>query len=424
MSGAPAEISTRQEFDQLRTLLVGPETSALDSLERKIQALEAQLTTISDRADFMAAALPESIDLTTEPESRLHRSLLPKVEQVVHTSVRRDPNIFAEALYPVMGPLIRKIVHKLFDSGKRSQWSPYNVEQLFVIHRGSGLVISHQSAPGIAYHDADMVSGMLDAVRSFVQEAFDSHEFDGLRLMTVGDVNVRIEWSPYVVLAAVVRGVEPENLRPALESTLSDIHQRYQHQLQSYSGESEPYEGIGSMLNNVLTRTAPSRLSIFWMTYRPAVVMAAVLLLLAALIWMIYGASKWNVLLDDIGAEPGVVVINQEHGLWNNKLQLLKDPYAESIDEMVERNGYDLDRVEISSFAFYSNDEMIRLKRAANILSVPAGVELYLHESTLYLVGNPGEDWLENALSMAPVIEGVDTISSASEAQNEWTTFP
>jgi len=424
MSAAPAETSTRQEFDQLRTLLVGPETSALDALERKIHALEAQLTTISDRADFMAAALPDSIDLSTESESRLHRALLPKIEQVVHTSVRRDPNIFAEALYPVMGPLIRKVVHKLFDSGKRSQWSPYNVEQLFVIHRSSGLVISHQSAPGIAYHDADMVSGMLDAVRSFVQEAFDSHEFDGLRLMTVGDVNVRIEWSPYVVVAAVVRGVEPENLRPALESTLSDIHHRYQHQLQSYSGESEPYDGIGSMLNNVLSRTAPSRLSIFWMTYRPAVVMAAVLLLLAAIIWMVYGASKWNLLLDDLGAEPGVIVFDQKHGLWNNKLHLLKDPYAESIHDVVERNGYDLDRVEISSYTFYSDDEMIRLKRAAKILSAPAGVELYLHERTLYLVGDPDKEWLKRAQSMAPVIEGIDTIKRALEAQNEWTTFP
>lgn len=412
------------EFEKLRGLLVGPEQNELEALQQRIQSLESQLTGIQERAAFFSEALPECLDMSGNPDSRLHRSLMPKVDQVVHTSVRSDPNILAEALYPIMGPIIRKTVHKLFESGKRSQWSPYNVEQLFVIHRISGLVISHESAPGIAYHDADMVSGMLDAVRSFVQEAFDSHEFDGLRLMTVGDVNVRIEWSPHVVLAAVVRGVEPDSLRPALEATLSDIHARYETQLDSFNGDSSPFEAISPMLNGVLAKTAPSRLSHFWRNYRPFVAIATTLIVLTGIVWMIYESSKWNQLLDELAREPGIVVVNQEQGLGHKKLQVLQDPYARNIDAIIERHEYQANSIELSASTFYSDDAIIRLKRATASLSPPAGTDIYLNERTLHVVGEPGDAWFERAEKLVPFIQGIQVIERAADASQEWTSLP
>jgi len=78
------------------------------------------------------------------------------VESAIHRSVREEPNVIAEAIYPIMGPVIRKIVQKMFEGSKASSLSPYQVEQLFLIHRETGLIIRHQVAPGVASQDADI----------------------------------------------------------------------------------------------------------------------------------------------------------------------------------------------------------------------------------------------------------------------------
>ena len=56
----------------------------------------------------------------------------------------------------------------------------YRVEQVFLIHRETGLLLQHVSAgPRRASQDADMVSGMLTAIRDFVQDSFGGKERAG-----------------------------------------------------------------------------------------------------------------------------------------------------------------------------------------------------------------------------------------------------
>jgi OOP family OmpA-OmpF porin len=46
----------------------------------------------------------------------------------------------------------------------------YRVEQVFLIHRESGLLLEQAHLPNLALPDADLVSGIRTAIRDFVAD--------------------------------------------------------------------------------------------------------------------------------------------------------------------------------------------------------------------------------------------------------------
>ncbi len=61
--------------------------------------------------------------------------------------------------------------------------------------------------------DADLISGMLTAIRDFVADSFArEREVGGLRRFSVGELTVMVEQGPQALIAAVVRGEAPDSL--------------------------------------------------------------------------------------------------------------------------------------------------------------------------------------------------------------------
>ena len=58
-----------------------------------------------------------------------------------------------------------------------------------------------------------MVSGMLTAIRDFVQDSFGGKESEGLDAFQVGQFTIWVEQGPLAVLAGVIRGNPPRELR-------------------------------------------------------------------------------------------------------------------------------------------------------------------------------------------------------------------
>ena len=90
----------------------------------------------------------------------------------------------------------------------------YRVEQVFLIERDSGLLLQHVKSNAVTAKYADMVSGMLTAIRDFARDSFRVSEDEGLDRFQVGDLSVLVEQGPHAILAAVVRGTPPPELRP------------------------------------------------------------------------------------------------------------------------------------------------------------------------------------------------------------------
>ena len=174
-----------EDLAELRELLVGAERRRLRELERRLDA--AGLT-----PEQIAELLPEAIVLRSARDRQLARALSPTVESAISESVRRNPREIASAIFPVLGPAIRKAIaetlaglvasinraleHGVSPRGLRWRFEAwrtgvpyaqivlkhaliYRVEQVFLIHADSGLMLAHAKLPELEGSDADLISG-------------------------------------------------------------------------------------------------------------------------------------------------------------------------------------------------------------------------------------------------------------------------
>ena len=312
-----------EALSALRDVLVGPERESLAALQARLDDREA-------RARDVGEVLP-TVLLQRAQDPHFARALTPPLEKALTAAVRRDPKPMADALFPVMGPAIRKAVSAalagMVESFNRAiedslswrsvQWRLearrtgrsfgevvllktliYRVEQVFLIDRRTGLLLQHVQHGTEQVQDADMVSGMLTAIRDFAQDSFKTAEADSLESLQVGDLSVWIEAGPLAIVAAVIRGTAPREYRQTLQSAVEEIHLRFGEALQSFTGDATPFEDARSLLESCLELQyrASERKPRTWGAW---VLVAAVVLALAVWTALVYRSAA------ALGALPG-----------------------------------------------------------------------------------------------------------------------
>ena len=100
----------------------------------------------------------------------------------------------------------------------------YRVDQVFLIHRETGLLLQHVSSDIRAGQDADQISAMLTAITDFVRDSFATEAGDTLDALRVGDLAVSVEEGPHAILACVVRGSVPYSVRSVFQNALESVH--------------------------------------------------------------------------------------------------------------------------------------------------------------------------------------------------------
>lgn len=243
--------SSLTEIEQLRQLLVGRETAV-------IQSLRERLDDPSLRANDLADVLVQAIRISENNGDNLAAALEKPVQATIKQSIERDTQFFADALFPVMGPAIRKSINESLkalvqsiNSAVENSFSPqslrwrmearrtgvsfgevvlrhtlvYRVEQVLLVQRDSGLLVQHVERPEIQAKDGDAVSAMLTAIQDFVRDSFtpEGEQAGDLGSVSVGEQNVWLINSPQLTMACVIRGLAPESLRVKLQEILEDI---------------------------------------------------------------------------------------------------------------------------------------------------------------------------------------------------------
>ena len=262
------------EFAALRRLLVGPEQNRLDELTTEVRERHVS-------AADLAEHLPEAIVLRGKRDRQIGRALAPTVETALKESIRRNPREIATAIFPILGPAIRKSIAETMAALVRSinsavehSFSPrgikwrieswrtgapyaqvvikhaliYRVEQAFLIHSETGLLLAHATAPGLKVPDADLISGMLTAIQDFVRDSFRPAEGGMLRTFTVGEHTVQVEAGPLALLALVIRGQAPEAVLRKQQDTLETIHLQFATPLAEFSGDASQFTAVHSLL--------------------------------------------------------------------------------------------------------------------------------------------------------------------------------
>ena len=427
---APWEQAEAPDLAELRELILGPERRRLHELERRLDA--AGLT-----REELADLLPEAIALRTGRDRQLARALAPTVENAIGESVRRNPRPIATAIFPVLGPAIRKAIaealaglaasinraleHSLSPRGIRwrlEAWRTgvpyaqivlkhalvYRVEQVFLIHRDTGLMLAHARAPDLPASDADLISGMLTAIRDFVADSFSpEREAGGLRRFSVGELTVMVEQGPQALVAAVVRGEAPDDLLLRLQDTLETIHLQFAGALAEFDGDTEPFAAAQPLLEDCLATVvatdpeAESKSRRRWLPLVLAVVVVA--LILGGLI--LRSRMRWNEAVARLRAEPGIVVTEAERSWGTWRFAGLRDPLAPEPAALLAGLGADTGRVDQRWEPYLSLRPEMVLARARRSLRPPSGVTLSLAGDTVQAAGMAPLGWVAAARAAA-----------------------
>ena len=204
----------------------------------------------------------------------------------------------------------------------------YRVEQVFLIHRETGLLLGHVSFDEGVVQDADLISGMLTAIQDFVRDSFGPKKTDELEVMQVGEFKLWLQHGPLALLAAVVSGQPPPELRQAFELELEAIHTEFGSLLQNYDGDTATVAGAEANLRRCLlgaqrkTVTRRSRATL-WLVF------SAFVLAIAALVGLrVRDNLRWSHYLDRLRGEPGIVVVDAQRHWFRYAVNGLRDPLA------------------------------------------------------------------------------------------------
>ncbi|HWO00661.1 MAG TPA: OmpA family protein [Blastocatellia bacterium] len=432
--------STTDDLSELRGLLLAPERIQLDNLQER-------LDNPARHAEDVSRVLPSAFKLSLNRDDKLANSLMPTVEAAIGVSVRKDPQRLVDAIFPVMGPAIRKAIAAAFSemvqslnktleysvSLKGLKWRLealrtgksfaevvlshtllYRVEQVFLIHRETGLLLQHVEAGAPSVEDADLVSGMLTAIQDFVHDSFGAEKSDTLDSMQVGELTVWIERGSQAVLAAVFRGNAPVELRRLMQDELDSIHVEQREALESFAGDAAPFtasrphlENCMQMQTEAVTRKKPS----------PVLLAAVALIVLAIGLWMFFSireSRRWNGYLARLNAEPGLVVVSAEKTGGKYHITGLRDPMAADPAALLAASSIDPAEVVTRWEPYQASHPEFLLARVTRLLEPPRTVSLSVEDGVLVARGAASHDWISAARKVTQMMPSVTGFSDES----------
>jgi len=385
---ADQEVPT-DPYHRLRQLLLGPEQTAIAGLQQRLDKPDL-------RAEELSRIIAEAIVLRSRRDHALQNALNPLLEEALRVSVARNPQLLADTLFPIIGRAVRSavanslraIVESLNETVERSvSWDAlkwrleslrtgkpfgeivlarslrYRVEQVFAIHRETGLLLAHVAREAESARENEMISGMLTAVQDFVHDSFVETKGAELDTVELGEFNVWIQHGPEALLCAVVTGTPPRELRNALQRTLEELHSNFASVLSQYDGDTESASGMRPLLEACLVGQQPrggkQTASRAWLWVALTV---AGLLLALGVNWMVQ-RHRWNQAIENLRAEPGIVLTSEENVWRGYRLSGLRDPMAADPAEIIRRAGVDPAKVDARWEQYISLDPRFQLSR-------------------------------------------------------------
>lgn len=280
-------------FQNLRTILLGEEQDRLHRLEEEIARLREQLQDKERLIETIQPVISDSLSRKIrESRDEMAQTLAPVMGAAIKKQIAEARDDVVDALYPVIGQTIRRSVaeamKKLVQSVNErldralsmrtlrvkirakltgvsaeelllKEAVPFEIREIFLIHKESGLLISHVSGsteePG---ESEDVISGMLTAIRDFARTAFSGEETRDLSIIQYEDLQIYLESGRYAYLAIVVTGVPPADFADRARMLEERLHRKFHKLLRTFEGESGPLQAVKPYLREFRQSFPPS----------------------------------------------------------------------------------------------------------------------------------------------------------------------
>jgi outer membrane protein OmpA-like peptidoglycan-associated protein len=452
-------MAQNDELEQLKQLLFDKELQTVEALRKHLLDPQQRIT---DTAEILA----DSIKIAATDNQRLVTALSEPVAESIRCIVAQKPQEFADSLFPVIGPAIRKSISEALKTFVQStnemveqsmslkslrwRWEAkrsgvpfsdivlkhsllYRVEEVFLIQQGSGLLIEHVSHPDVVINDSDAISAMLTVIRDFSRDSFSAEASDHLETVEFGERTLWIVEGPKALLACVNRGMVPKANRAILQSVLEQFHTLYGAEIERYSGDRSVHPEFQELLASCLTQQSKASKSTVDGSYESAPekrhwpgnplvwVALGVLLISGYWLWQHYDQQRrTDALLAELNAMPGVVVIGTEKTGDTLLVKGLQDPLVPALAGLVQKHGFARDEIQFQMALYQSLDPALAVQRAAQLLDAPKTVSLSARGQQLMVSGTASQQWLDFATKLKDRLPGFSTVNFNQLKVAEW----
>ena len=432
------------DLDRLRQLLLADERDKLALAEQRIVELERVNRELSVQLPGLVSAAP------AEPMSL---ALATPVAAALGNAVHLNRSSIVDALFPVIGPIIRKAIaealrgmmrdlnqvleHGFSPRGIRwriEAWRSgvpfaqivlkhslrYQIDHVFLIERDSGLVLHRESSPGLPDLDADAIAGMLTAIGQFVRDSVGRGGSDSLEAARVGEHLLWVLDGPRASLACFIKGVPPDALRTVLSDRLEQIHAQFSTAPESRRDAAEIVrQDFGPSLEPAALVAASAAMADDEGAARKRPSLWPMLIIGLAIVlglgWHFLHIARWNerveTLKSELSAHPGFLLSAVDSKPWSRvTVRGLLDADADPLQPLLDRADLGKVKAALDLGGYLSSDDPIVLKRATRLLHAPAGVQLAVNDGVLAVNGQAAHDWIEQRRAQAAWVTGVRSV--------------
>lgn len=396
------------------------------------------------RTRAMSEVLTEALRRRNEADGSVGLALGPTIEDALRSSIRRNPAPLAEAIYPVIGPSIRKAINAaimdMVESLNRAvneqlSWQAlrwrfaawragvpyseylllnnvaYRIEQVFVIHKDTGLLLQHVAATDEAISDPDMVSGMLSAIQDFIRDSFENGDTSSdLRSMRTGSRTVVIEPGRHAIAAMVVSGVPPAEKTALLADLVDRLHAGWGSLLDSFDGDTAPFASLRDLFQPLVMTAAdisrtPAGERTGWRQWPLILAAVGMITLVAMWQWQSHQhRAQVAALQQALGAEPGLVVTRLYKSGGTVRVEGLRDVLAREPGELA--SAWPQLQVAFDFKPYFAADPELAAARVEQLLTPPDGVTLSVEGARVEVSGEVDRPWVERARGALQALPG------------------
>ncbi|MDJ0775857.1 MAG: OmpA family protein [Mastigocoleus sp. MO_167.B18] len=433
------------ELNELRLLLLGIEQSKLNNLYKRLENPEIQPEDVSK-------LLPEAVVLRSKQDRQLGEAMIRTVEDAIQGSVKQDINTLSEVIFPIVAPATRKAIataldemiqslnqtleHSLSPESFKWRWEAkrtgksfaeivllrtliFRVEQVFLIHKKTGLLLQHVVAPQVATQDPELVSAMLTAIEDFVEDSFNVARGNGLQSLKLGDLNIWVEEGPLGFLAVVMRGNAPQELRSVFQEAVEKIHLKFADELNDFDGEtdtfitSKPY--LEACLRCHYKSENKNKYTYAWIFLG---IIAAILGTFS--FFAIRDLVRRNSLIAELNEQPGIVVMKSEQQGGKFVVSGMRDPLAVEPQTLLQKVNFSPKEVTFQLKAYQSLEAELMTRRARKILEPPDTTSLQVNENGLLQAkGSAPHEWILKLRQVWHFIPGVNELDDINLISSE-----
>ncbi|MEH1820341.1 MAG: OmpA family protein [Nostoc sp.] len=215
-------------------------------------------------APVIPLAITQQIIIAPEEVSD---AIAPAMGRAIKKQIEIEQNIVVDALYPIIGSTIAKYMAETIRAINRQveetlsvegikrkiraklqgvseaelilkEALPFKIQAIFLIHKASGLIISDIQHSDVEQLEAEMVAGMLTAIRSFANDCINqSGSMTELDAIEYGTSKIILEVAGYCYLAIVVQGEPNKKFIEKMRQVFSTIVRKYGNLIENFDGD-------------------------------------------------------------------------------------------------------------------------------------------------------------------------------------------